>query len=205
MQTLDYLPGNKDLLSAWTINYDTKILLYAAMLGITPAELVAMTDRNKDLRETIANGNAAQNTAKQANAATDTMIVDYKTAMRLAIKGFKANPNFTTAMGEDLGISGTHIPFDPNTYKAGLSAVTYPGHVTLKFPKNGVDGVNIYSRAKGDPLFVKLSFDSSSPYIDNRPLKVPGVPETREYMAIGVIDDVEVGQASNIVEVAFGG
>jgi hypothetical protein len=205
MATHDYMPTRKDLLSAWSINYDTKILLYAAMLGITPAELVAMTDRNKDLREAIANGNASQQTAKQANAAADTLIIGYKTDMRLIIKGFKANPNFTPAMGEDLGIIGTDTPFDPNTYKAGLSAVTYPGHVTLKFPKNGVDGVIIYSRAKGDATFTKLSFDSSSPYVDNRPLKVPGVPETREYMAIGVIDDVEVGQASDIVEVAFGG
>jgi hypothetical protein len=43
------------------------------------------------------------------------------------------------------------------------------------------------------------------PFDDQTPLKVAGVPEQREYQAVGVIGDNEVGQPSDIVQVAFGG
>jgi len=38
-----------------------------------------------------------------------------------------------------------------------------------------------------------------------RSLAVPGVPETREYLARGIIDDEEIGIASDIVSVTFAG
>ncbi len=68
-----------------------------------------------------------------------------------------------------------------------------------------MDGVNVYERLQGGKEWTKLSFDSHSPYHDNRPLSVPGVAETREYMCIGVIHDEQVGQASDVVTVVFGG
>jgi len=37
------------------------------------------------------------------------------------------------------------------------------------------------------------------------PLTVPNTPEIREYMAIGVIDDEEIGQTSEIREVVYAG
>ncbi len=40
---------------------------------------------------------------------------------------------------------------------------------------------------------------------DDSPLAQPGTPETREYQAIGVLADKEVGQPSDIVSVLYGG
>jgi hypothetical protein len=37
--------------------------------------------------------------------------------------------------------------------------------------------------------------------MDNRPCLTPGKPETREYRAIYVVDDVEVGQFSDVLVV----
>jgi hypothetical protein len=42
-------------------------------------------------------------------------------------------------------------------------------------------------------------------YYDESPLAVAGVPEVREYVAHGVVDDEEVGEASEIKEVVFAG
>lgn len=58
--------------------------------------------------------------------------------------------------------------------------------------------MNIYVRLRGQTTWTKLAFDSHSPYVDNRPA---AGAEVREYAAIGVLDDVEIGEMSDIVEV----
>jgi len=63
---------------------------------------------------------------------------------------------------------------------------------------------NIYSRLKGQASWSFLSIDTSSPYDDHKVL-ANGSPETREYMCIGVMEDTEVGQQSDIVTLVFGG
>ena len=81
-----------------------------------------------------------------------------------------------------------------------------PGSNEISFNKNGVDGVNIYSHPVGgtDPnVWEKLAFDSSSPYNDTRAQATAGVPENRKYKARGVINDVEIGQWSDVLSVAF--
>jgi len=57
----------------------------------------------------------------------------------------------------------------------------------------------------GELTWVKLAYDSFTPYGESRPLANAGVPEHREYMAIGVIRDEEVTQQSSIIEAIFGG
>ena len=42
-------------------------------------------------------------------------------------------------------------------------------------------------------------------YYDETPLTVANTPEVREYMAICVVDDEEIGQMSEIKEVVYAG
>ena len=91
------------------------------------------------------------------------------------------------------------------TVKSNLTGEAFPGYIRLKFTKKGLDGVNIYTRLKGQAPWTFLARDTNSPYDDNRPLTTPGIPETREYMCIGVISDAEVGQQSDIVSTVYGG
>jgi hypothetical protein len=46
-----------------------------------------------------------------------------------------------------------------------------------------------------------MARDTASPYVDNRPLKVAGKPELREYKAVFVIGDQEVSQVSDEITV----
>lgn len=71
--------------------------------------------------------------------------------------------------------------------------------------KYGVQGFNIYMRLKGESAWNKESFVSHLPFMDHHPAHTPGQSENREYMAIGVIQDNEIGQMSGIVSVAFAG
>src|SRR5438128_5145345 len=75
------------------------------------------------------------------------------------------------------------------------------GVVELDFDKSISDGVNIYAKRDGDADFVFLARDTASPYIDNRPLLVATKPELREYKAVYVQSDAELGLFSDEVVV----
>src|SRR5438094_10351722 len=75
------------------------------------------------------------------------------------------------------------------------------GVVELDFDKSISDGVNIYAKRDGDADFVFLARDTASPYIDNRPLLVATKPELREYKAVYVQSDAEIGLFSDDVVV----
>lgn len=47
--------------------------------------------------------------------------------------------------------------------------------------------------------------DTSSPYIDGRPLAVANAPEVREYMLRGVVTDAEIGLDSDILNITWSG
>ena len=71
------------------------------------------------------------------------------------------------------------------------------GKVEIAFNKSTSEGVNIYCRSDGDPGPVFLARDTVSPYVDNRPLLVAGKPEVREYRALYVVADAEIGNPSD--------
>lgn len=125
--------------------------------------------------------------------------------LRKYIRSIKANSNYTDAMGKDLQIMGDDPTIDFSTYKPAIKATVMPGRVRIDFVKDGLDGVHIYARLKGQPTWTKLAMDTYSPYEDSRPLATAGQPEHREFMAIGVLHDEEVTQQSDIIEAVFGG
>ena len=60
------------------------------------------------------------------------------------------------------------------------------------------------SRMRGTTAWIKLAFDSHSPYVDTQPLAQAGVAEAREYKAMGVLNDEEIGVESDLVSQTVG-
>ena len=205
MPITDYFPRTDADVSTFAIDFPAKLDLYKTPLGVTPAEIGVIEGNGDNMRQAIKDSNLARDAAKNATSAKDAELITYAEFISAKVREIKANPACTNAMLVGMGIVGTEAPFDPNTYQSTVSAAVYPGHVTIKFSKKGVDGVNVYSRLKGTPGWSKLSFDSHSPYVDNRPLTVPNVPEVREYMCMGVSHDQEIGQNSNVAVANFAG
>ena len=59
-------------------------------------------------------------------------------------------------------------------------------------------GVNLYSKRGAETALTFLARDTEAPYVDTRPLLVPGQPEQRTYRAIYVgPGDEEVGDPGN--------
>ena len=76
--------------------------------------------------------------------------------------------------------------------KLSVLAKERDGQIQINFNKLTSDGVNMYSKRDGDADFVFLARDTQTPYVDTRPLLVPGKPEIREYKAMFVLGDEEI-------------
>jgi hypothetical protein len=205
MPSTDFFPRTDPKVLQFCDDFPTRLATYAATLSFTPARLVLIDDTCKDMKTFIQTSENAKSVSKDATLAKDINLATFSAFIRSLAKEIKANPAYTPNMGQGLEIVGTENPVDPVTYQTTISAEVFMGYINLKFTKKGVEGVNVYVRIKGTLNWTKLSFDSHSPYVDNRPLTVPNVPEVREYMCIGVMDDHEIGQPSNIVTVTFAG
>lgn len=121
------------------------------------------------------------------------------------IKNMKTRTGFTEPIGEDLGIIGD----EDTTKRSGadipeVTAEARSGEVLLKFIKHGHMGVWIESQIAADTAWDYLAIDTSSPYNDTRPLRVPGQPEKRRYR-LCYWDGTPTNNWSDILEVTFGG
>jgi len=67
------------------------------------------------------------------------------------------------------------------------------------------EGRRFDSRLRGVPLWERIAFEHHAPHFDTRPLAQSNVPEVREYMARGVVNDEEIGVDSDIVSITFAG
>ena len=201
----DFFPPADATKIIWLTNLRDTIDDWSAILGLSAARVTQIKAWCNDLIDEI----NATNTAKQAwLAAAATKATQESTSLtglRGEINQWKANPACTPTTEAALKIVGSGSSFDPNTYKTKITAQVVGDHVRLTFVKGETGGVNFYWRKKGETVWKFLSRDTNSPYNDHTPLTTPGVPEVREYQAYGVVDDVQIGQPSDIVSVTYGG
>lgn len=202
---MDYIPTKESDKVIWNNNFSAKIDAIGGDVGLAPAEITAIKAVCSDNAGIIVASDDAQTAARTAKAAKDAQIKTGEKAIRETVRKIKSSTNYTTAIGRNLGIIGEDPSVDYSTYKPKIKANVMPGHVRIDFVKDGLNGMHIYGRKKGEIKWVKLAYDTYSPYLDSNPLGVDAVPEHREYMAIGVIRDEEVTLQSDIVEAVFGG
>jgi len=202
-----YIPIPEVLLSAWLQRLDDNIDTYAATLNISPAMVAAIKAGNQSAIDAIGAVLAARSDLAGKVAIKNTAVASAVHLVRDQVALFKKQPGYTEAIGEALGVVPSDNPFDPNTYQARiLSAVnTAPGGVVkLRFSKahGNISGINLYYRLQGQTAFQLVGFRQNTPFLDDTtPLAQPNVPEVREYQAIAVISDVEIGIPSDIVAV----
>lgn len=199
-----FFPKAESLLVIWATNYQEKITTHATALGLTPAEVAAEIALCQSIIDAINAANTQKNLYKAALETRDNTIASQGGELRLEIARHKVASGYTEAIGQDLGIIGTASEFDPTTYKPVIVGELSGGNVRIRFKKVGVDGINIYRRQKGTSTFTFLSRATKSPFEHQLVLSEPNKPEHWEYRAFGVIDDVEIGIASDIVEIVFG-
>ena len=78
------------------------------------------------------------------------------------------------------------------------------GYVELMAKKLGVDSLNLYWRPAGTSTWLLLSAKRARfPFHDDTPAPAGTTLQAREYMAMGVIADAEVGNPSNIASAVY--
>lgn len=202
---MDYIPSKDSDKVIWNNNLNAKIGSEGTALGLSPAEITTVKSVTADNSAAIVANDDAQTAARAAKATKDTQLKTGNKTIRDLVRKMKSSSNYTTTIGTNLGIIGEDPTVDYSTYQPKIKAFVMPGRVRIDFVKDGLNGMNIYARLKGQSSWVKLAYDSFSPYEDNRALAVATTPEHREYMAIGVIRDQEVTLSSDIVEAVYGG
>ena len=201
----DFIPSSDKDLVVWATNLRDNLEEKGAALGLTPAEIeeakawcdgiiksVTLYEKSK------ANYESASNLKKQ-------QLKEGLSKARKFAKDVKRKNSYTTAIGSGLGIVGTETVFNPSDYKPEITVKAFPGYVKISFVKKGVEGINLYTRKKGEAGWQKLNYFAHSPAKDTRGLETENQAEIREYMAIGVKKDQEIGNESKIVSVAFAG
>ncbi|HMJ92058.1 MAG TPA: hypothetical protein VK530_19710 [Candidatus Acidoferrum sp.] len=201
----DFIPKNWPAYRAWLFNLKTEIATIGPAIGLTAPQVTAVQTSCQtqiDLIDALTAAEAAFNMAKfqarTGKAGTDT-------SLREAIRQWKVATGWTEAMAATLAVLSGSTEFDPDTYKPEFTVKVIGGEIRIDWIRKGVQAVHIYCRLRGTTGWTKLALDTNSPYVDGAPLAQPGVPETREYMLRGVMDDQEIGLDSDIQSVTWGG
>ena len=205
MPNQNYFPAKEGSLVLWFDNFTVKLALYAVALGLLPADITDITAKITEVKTSIDNANNAKQTQKHLEAekkAKKKAVIDY---LRAKIARFKTEAGYTEAIGRDLGVISTSESIDTHTYKPTITAKAFPKYIEVGFVKKGIDAVDIYKRIKGEVEWKFLARDTHSPHHDNTDLAKAGTPEVREYMAIGLIGDEEIGLESDVVTAIYDG
>jgi len=200
-----YYPSSNAGAIVWLTNYKTQIAVQGPIVGLTAAQVTAEQTSVQKIIDGINDIEAKKQALAGSVGAFKTIETNFLLPLKTEIARYKTSATYTPAIGQILGVVGTTTGVDTANYKCKFTAEHFGGFIRIKFVKAGVDGVNIYHRQKGQIDWTFLARDTKSPYDDHITLQTPGQPEHREYQLFGVIDDAEIGLASDIVEVVYGG
>lgn len=204
MPRKDYMPDSAQALVNWTTNYLAEIDAIATRIGWPPAQVTALKARLTTLKNAAQAVLDKQKDLESATGQLEQVKEIEVPEIRRDTNNLKSTRGFVDGDGRTLNVLTSGGEFDPDGYKPPLTAVSKPGRVELTAKKNGADAINLYSRIKGQAAFKLLAAKRSRfPFDDTTPPATPGQPEEREYQAIGVLGDDEIGQPSDIVSAIF--
>ncbi len=109
----------------------------------------------------------------------------------------KASLNFTTTIGEDLGIEAPSGTFNPQEGKPEFSIrLVSGGKPELVWTKGRFDGVAIYRKEQGGS-YSRLDTDLRPNYVDNTAMAPEGQSKVYTYKMIYLYNDEQVGMWSS--------
>jgi len=201
----DFVPRPRGDYRAWLLNLKTQSVTQGPAIGADAPDVTALqaTCAAQITRIDDTDAAAAALQSKQEAEADGRRMTD--AALREQIGDWKRLDGWTPEAAAALQAISTTPAFDPSTFKPEFKVRIIGGEIRLDWKKKGADGVFVYCRLRGQTTWIKLAMDTSSPYIDGRPLAQAGVAEVREYMLRGVVNDEAIGLDSDILSIAWEG
>lgn len=196
----DYFPKKDTALKGWCETYRETLPQYAALFGLTPAEVAEQQQWCDEIAQKVQEVFNAKATMKSVTASKELVKNKNILKLRKSIKRMKASANFSSGIGTHLKVNGG-INYTPGEdYKPKFKLTLYGNHVRIKYVKRGIDGVEIFRKIEGHEDWKSIGIDYHSPFIDAQPEKTPGVPEIRKYKLIAIVDDKRFGQFSDVAD-----
>lgn len=205
-RSMDYIPVKRDPRYLWYKNLSENVVAEAVKFGGVAGDATAVKAIADGIIAKYDATNAAQAAVDAARQIERNTEVAGQAEIRAKVRNWKTLTNYPASGSEAvLQLKGTEAAVDPATYKPVIKVKAVPGGVQVSFVKKGVDGLVIYMRVAGTTAWRKVGMDTASPFLDTTPLTTAGVPEVREYMARGILHDVELVTDSDTVSVTFAG
>lgn len=203
----DYIPNSYANLNTWlTLQQTALTTTLATTINMSAAERTAYLAAVGVLQPVLAAIVSLMDQLDQKTADLQPLLEGQLPVIRAAIKRAKTSPTCLPSIQEQLDWVGAAHNVDPSNAQPTITATAERGRVRIDGRKPGFEAVNIYFRKKGDVQWKLIAVRKRKfPFFDEAPLAVAGTPEVREYMAIGVVDDEEIGQTSEIREVVYAG
>lgn len=200
----DFVPDSPQNLHDWSDNYITELAGVTAHVTWPAANSTALTAALTAVRDAAKAVLDAQNVLQSKMGLLQSARVTNLPVIRQSTKNLKSSAGFNTGDAQTLQVTTSATALDPANYRPQLRAESFPGYNVLTGKKRGVQALNIYMRLKGTNSWTLIAARRTSfPFHDDTPPAVPGKPEEREYMAMGVMNDEEIGQPSDIVSAVF--
>ncbi|HNF99623.1 MAG TPA: hypothetical protein PKL17_19835 [Pseudomonadota bacterium] len=194
-----YFPRSDSGLVVWLQNFQSALPLQAKALGLAPAEIKDALDQSKSLAASIQVDEQKYAEWQAAVAKTAELRTQALAEIQRIIDRMKTSTGYSDEIGKTLmAVPSRTESRNLDDIKPALRAQVHGGKVRIHWTRGALDGINVYSRKPGEP-WTLLGTDTRPPYDDTRP--VPASPEVREYRAIGVFHDQEVGHPSDVVSV----
>ena len=204
---MDFIPQSYNNLEGWLTKQDTLLTAaLAATIGMTPAERTAYLAAITAIRTPLAAIIALMEELEEKTAAFPDILALQLPIVRAGVKRAKTSADCTLDIQTQLAWIARSANNDPENSRPNIEIEAQRGRVKITGTKPGFEAVNIYRRIKGEVQWQLIAVRKRKfPYYDEGPLAVAGTPEVREYMAIGVVNDEEIGQTSEIKEVVYAG
>lgn len=201
-----YLPRNDSALLLWLNNFQIALPIQAKALSVSDTETKVALDGAKLLAGSIQSDEQKYAEWQSKVAHTAELKKQILPEVQRAIERLRCAHGVTEEHGRAL------MAVPPRSQAALLGEVKpviqgryAGGKVSIGWTRGPLDGINVYSRKHGETAWQLLGRDTRPPYDDPRPLPAGTSAELREYRAVGVVNDEEVGQPSDIVIVSVGG
>lgn len=203
---MDFIPRKRAELQQWLGNLSSHAIAEVAKFGAPAADGTAMKALANDALAKMNATDAAEvglDGVRQIERAT--LAAAFST-LRGKVRNWKTLPAFPASGSEAvLKLKGAGVVFDPGDLQAGADGDGGCGQDPHRFQKERGRWARGFCRLRGTAAWRRIGMDTSAPYFDTAPLVTPNVPEVREYMARGMVDDEEIGLESDIVSIASGG
>ncbi len=197
----DFIEGQENVYVEKAIVYKNKLPIYKEILELTD-ELIAedIAVMNDVILKKEAKDIAVVNSSAKVEELNESrsVLTPYMRKRRTQIM---SHPNYTKAIGIDLGIDITYTNQDTKDMQPAVSINFEGGYPAIKISKQGTDGVRIYAKRNGETSFKFLDVCNGTKYIDVRPKLDDHIAELREYTFYYIIKGVQIGKESIVYKI----